>query len=146
MRRYAFGLVVFFAVSCLASPKKPKYEKFVPPTDAHGMTISGYGCDRERVATGTNATRNSSYWTLILWAQYGQDHKRYWQKSYDTFEVPVKPVIGSSGESAGSGAPIGGYRTEMYDFGSMDQACADWGRVVQSQLKMKPNGDKIADQ
>lgn len=133
-------LLMLFAAPCLAGPKKPDPAKFMPPAESHGMTISGYGCDKS--ASGTSTVQSGgAYWSLIVWAQYGKEHKRYWQKTYGTYQVPVKPAVGSSGESAGSGGAIGAYGTESYDFSSMDKVCADWGALVNSTLKVKPDAD-----
>jgi len=140
--KYWTALVLFLAVSCLAADKKPKFEKFVPPAESHGAAITGYGCDRMHIADSSSNAKSSSYWNLILWAQYGADHKKYWTKTYDTFQVPVNHAIKSAGESASTGAPIAGFETMSYDFTSLDNACADWGALVQTTLKIKPNGDK----
>jgi hypothetical protein len=82
-----------------------------------------------------------SYWTLIVWAQYGKEHKRYWQKSYGTYEIQVRNTVHSSGESAGSGAAINAYATESFDFSLMDKACAEWDAQVKSKLTVKPKAD-----
>jgi hypothetical protein len=138
MSRYRIALaLIVVAGSCFASPKK--LDKFLPPVESHGAKISGYGCDRQHVADGASA-KDTSYWILILWAQYGDQHKRYWQKSYDSFQIPVKYSMNSSGESAGSGGAIGAYGTKSYDFTSMDKACADWGVLMQTTLKIAPDG------
>ena len=141
MKKY--GVVIGFillAAPCLAGPKKPDPAKFMPPAQSHGKNITGYGCDKE--ASGTSATNsNSAYWTLIVWAQYGQDHKRYWQKNYSTYQVPVKHELKGASESAGSGAALGGYGTESYDLSSMDKVCADWAALVNFTLKVKPDAD-----
>ncbi len=110
----------------------------MPPAQSHGMTISGYGCDKLAAEASTTST-GSAYWTLIIWAQYGKDHKKYWQKTYGTYQVPLKHEVKSSGESAGSGAAIGAFGMEAYDFSSMDKTCADWAAQVKSTLKVEPN-------
>lgn len=140
MSKYGTALLLLFAASCVVASDKPKSDKFLPPVKSHGMTISGYGCDRNHVMDNSSASKSTSFWTLIVWAQYGKDHKRYWEKTYGTYEVPVKHSINSSGESVGSGAAIGAYKTESYDFTSMDKACADWGAQVESTLKIEANG------
>jgi hypothetical protein len=141
MKKYGIAVVlILFAASCLAGPKKPDPAKFMPPAQSHGMTMTGYGCDK--VAAGTSTVQSGgAYWSLIVWAQYGKEHKRYWQKTYSTYQVPVKASVGSSGESAGSGGAIGAYGTESYDLSTLDKACADWGAVVKSTLKVEPNAD-----
>lgn len=109
------------------------------------MTISGYGCDRLHVSDSTSTSKPTSYWTLLVWAQYGEKRKKYWEKSYDTYEIPVKNSVNSSGESAGSGEVIGGYELKSYDFTSLDKGCAEWGAQVKSALKIAPNGDKSTE-
>jgi hypothetical protein len=141
MRKSWTALVLLFAALCLAGGDKPKEDKFLPPTESHGMTISAYGCDRLHVADNSE----SSFWKLVFWAQYGEKHKRYWEKSSDTYKVPVKHPMGSSGESAGSGAPIGGYSNTVYDFTLMDKGCTAWGDRVQTALKIGPTGEKIKE-
>jgi hypothetical protein len=143
MRKYGIALVLVLAASCLADTKKPKLEKFIPPAQSHGMEIAGYGCDRQHVSDNPDASKASSFWSLLLWAQYGKEHKRYWQKTYDTFKIPVKPSVIHAGESAGTGAAIGAFSAEDYDFTSLDQACADWGAQVKSTLKIEANGNKV---
>lgn len=140
------GLVVMLAisVSCLADPKKPKLDKFVPPAESHGKAISGYGCDKQNVVAETTSTSKPvSIWTLILWAQYGDNHKRYWQKSYDTYQVQIRRTVKHSGESAATGDAIGAYESEAYDFGAMDEACNLWGAQVRITLKVGANGAKV---
>lgn len=136
---------LLFATTCLAGNKKQDPAKFMPPAQSHGQPITGYGCDKS--ASGASTTESGgAYWSLIVWAQYGKDHKRYWQKNYGTYQVPVKHSLGSSGESAGSGGAIGAYGTESYDFSSMDKTCADWGALVNSTLKVKPEAETTKPQ
>ena len=145
MRKYWTALVLLFAASCPAGSEKQKLDKFLPPIESHGMTISGYGCDRVYVANSTSTSKNISFWTLILWAQYGKDHKKYWQKSYDTYQIPIMNSVNSIGESAASGEALGAFEKKSYDFTSLDKGCADWGALVQSTLKVAPNGEKVKD-
>lgn len=142
MRKYKTALVFLFLASCVAGSQKPKLDKLLPPAETHGMTMNGYGCDKDHVADSPSTSKNSSYWTLIVWAQYGKEHKKYWKKTYGTFEVPVKNSVNSSGESAGSGAAIGAYSTESYDFTAMDKACAEWGEHVKSNVKVESAADE----
>lgn len=139
---YRTALVLLLAASFLAADKKPKFDKFVPPVESHGAAITGYGCDRLHIADNSTTSKSSSYWNLILWAQYGTDHKKYWTKTYDTFNIPVNHAVKSAGESASTGAPIAGVEFMSYDFSTLDKACADWGALVQTTLKIKPNGEK----
>jgi hypothetical protein len=142
MSKYGTALLLLFAASCVVASDKSKADKFLPPVKSHGMTISGYGCDRLYVSSSTSTSKLTSYWTLLVWAQYGEKHNRYWQKSYGTYEIPVQNSVNSSGESAGSGAVIGGYELKSYDFTSMDKACADWGAKVESIMKIEANGNE----
>lgn len=139
MTKYKTALVFLFMASSVDGSQKPKLDKLLPPAESHGMTINGYGCDKDHVADSPSAPRNSSFWALTVWAQYGKDHKKYWRKNYGTFEVPVKTSVNSSGESAASGEAIGAYSTQSYDFTAMDKACADWGEHVKSTLKVEPD-------
>jgi hypothetical protein len=144
MRKCGLIVILAISVSCLADSKKPKLDKFMPPAESHGKAISGYGCDKQKVVAETTSTsKPSSIWTLILWAQYGDDHKRYWQKSYDTYQIPIKSSVKHSGESVGSGAAIGAYESDAYDFGAMDEACNLWGAQVRTTLKVEENGAKV---
>lgn len=138
MKKCAAALALFFAASCVASAQKTKPNKFLPPAESHGMTINGYGCDKQQVLD-VPASNGSSMWRLIVWSQYGKDHKRYWQKTYGTYKVEVKYAVSSSGESAASGAPIGADEAASYDFSSMDKICNDWGLEVKSNVKTDPN-------
>lgn len=142
MRKYCTALFLLFASPYLASSQKPKPEKFLPPIESHGMSISGYGCDRLYVSDSKSTSKLTSYWTLLVWAQYGEKHKKHWQKSYDTYEIPVRNSVNSSGESAGSGEVIGGYELKSYDFTPLDKACTEWGAQVKSSLKIDSNGEK----
>jgi hypothetical protein len=143
MRKYRTALVFLLAASCLAAA--PKFEKFIPPAESHGMTLAGYGCDRMRIADSAAASKGGSYWSLILWATYGKDHKRYWQKNYDTFHITIGHTVQSAGESAGSGDAIAPISTDTYDLTPMAKACADWATVVKSNLKIDGNGQKTKD-
>jgi hypothetical protein len=141
MKKYGIVIgLILFAAPCLAGPKKPDPAKFMPPAQSHGVPITGYGCDKMASATAT-AQSSGAYWILIVWAQYGQQHKRYWQKNYSTYQVPVKHELKGASESAGSGAALGGYGTESYDFSSMDKVCADWGALVNFTLKVNQGAD-----
>lgn len=146
MKKYRTALAFLLPALCLASPQKPKADKFLPPRESHGMTITGYGCDRAYVGDNASASKDVSFWTLIVWVQYGKDHKRYWQKTYGSYQVPVKHIMHSDGESAGSGDAIGAYGIKSYDFTSMDKACAEWGEHVKSTLKIEPDtGEKLKE-
>jgi hypothetical protein len=136
MKKLGVACFLLFAAVCLGGPKDSKMSKFMPPAESHGMPIIGYGCDKEQVTGLPTSSHSDSYWRLILWAQYGKDHKRYWQKTYGTYEIPERDTMGSSGESAGSGATIGGFNTEEFDFRTMDKVCAEWGTQVKSTLKV----------
>jgi len=72
----------------------------------------------------------------VRWAQYGQKHKKYWQKTYGTYQIRVEHSVNSNGESAESGDAIGEYETKSYDFAPMDKACAEWRAEVTSTLKL----------
>ena len=126
MRKYWVSVILLSAASYIAGSQKPKLDKLLPPAESHGMAMSGYGCDKDHFADSPSTSKNSSFWSLIVWAQYGKEHKKYWRKTYGTFEVPVKNSVNSSGESAGSGEAIGAYSTNSYDFTAMDKACAEW--------------------
>jgi hypothetical protein len=137
MRKLASALVLFFAASsCLAGPK-PKEKKLLPPSESHGMTINGYGCDKQQVSA-IPSSKDTSVWRLIVWAQYGKKHKRYWQQTYGTYKIEAKETVGSNGESAATGAPIGAYDNPSYDFGPMDKACSEWGQQVKSAFRIEP--------
>jgi hypothetical protein len=143
MKKYWIALILLSAASYIAGSQKPKLDKLVPPAESHGMTMSGYGCDKDHFADSPSTSKNSSFWSLIVWAQYGKEHKKYWKKTYGTFEVPVKNSVNSSGESAGSGEAIGAYSTNSYDFTAMDKACAEWGEHIKSIVKVEPDaGEK----
>jgi|HubBroStandDraft_1064217.scaffolds.fasta_scaffold51870_2 hypothetical protein len=140
---YRTALVLLFVATCLAA--SPKFDKFIPPAESHGKTLSGYGCDRMQIADSAAASKGGSYWSLLLWAQYGDDHKRYWQKTYDTFHVTIGHAVQNNGESAGGGGAIAPVATDSYDLTPMANACASWAAVVKSTLKIDGNGQKSKD-
>ena len=142
MRTYGIAILFLFAVSSTAGQQKPKADKLLPPAESHGMTISAYGCDKTYVAEGKSTSKDLSYWTLSVWAEYGNERKKYWQKTYGNFEVQAKSSYHTSGESARSGAAIGAYGGETYDFTPMNKACAEWGAQLKSTLKMDVPWDK----
>lgn len=142
MKFYGIGIILLFAVSCMAGPKKEKPAKLMPPAQSHGMAISGYGCDRQQAYTSTSEM-SSAFWSLLVWAKYGKDHKKDWQKTYGTYRIDVKNALKSSGESAGSGAVIGGMGTESYDFTPLEKDCTAWSAQVKSTLKIDPNGEAV---
>lgn len=139
MAKFGTLIVLLLALPCLAGPKAND-KKLVPPIASHSLVITSYGCDKHEVLDTTAVSKETSLWTLLVWAEYGDKHKRYWQQTYGTYKVPLKQSIGSSGESVASGAPIGGYENPSYDFTAMDKVCGDWALEVRSALKMEPNG------
>jgi hypothetical protein len=80
---------------------------------------------------------------LIVWADYGNDHKQFWKKTYATYQIAVKASITSSGESAKTGAPLTPDSSESFDFTPMDNACTEWGRPIQTTLKTMPDGTAV---
>jgi len=141
MRKYCAALVLLSALSCLAGAQKPKIDKLLPPSESHGKTISGYGCDPELIKELPSSSK--SLMKLNVWAQYGKEHKRYWQKTYGTYQVEVKRSVSSSGEEVESGTPINPNQVESYDLSPMDKACNEWKLQVGSTLKIEPNeGEK----
>lgn len=145
MKKCAIALVLLFAASCVASPQKPKPAKFLPPLESHGKTISGYGCDRMYVADSPSTSKSVTVWDLIVWAQYGTEHKKYWQKTYGTYQITGKNAVQSNGETAGAGDAIGEFEKKSYDFAPMDKACADWGEQMKSTLKLESNGERVKE-
>src|SRR5215470_18006908 len=144
MRKLGTLIVLLLAVPCLAG-QKPK-DKRLPPAELHGLPISGYGCDKQQVLNMPSNSKETSLWRLIVWAQYSDKHKRYWQQTYGTYEIAVKESVGSSGESAATGAPIGAYENPAYNFSPMDKTCNEWGLQVRSRLKIEPKGDAATKQ
>lgn len=145
MKKLGTVIVLLLVVPCLAA-RKPKDKKLLPPAESHGLPISGYGCDKQQDLDAPSTSKNSSFWRLIVWAQYGDKHRRYWQQTYGTYEVVSKQLLGSSGESAASGAPIGVYENPSYNFSPMDKTCNEWGLQVRSTLKIEANGDAAPKQ
>lgn len=128
------------AGSSLAIAKKPKAKKVLPPAESHGMAISGCGCDRQYVQDMPSAAKRTAVWNLIVWAEYGKEHKKYWRKTYGSYQVPMKGDVRSSGERAGrSGAAIGPISSEFFDFSALDQGCVEWGREMESTFKIRPD-------
>jgi hypothetical protein len=134
--------LLFFVASCVAGAQQEKLDKFIPPAESHGMGISGYGCDKVYVADSSSTSKHLSYWTLNLWAEYGKERKKNWQKTYHSFEIEAKTNMQASGESARSGAAVGAYGAESYNFTPLNQACAEWGRQLKSALKIDVPLDK----
>jgi hypothetical protein len=137
MRKYGTALALLCAAFFLTSAKKPDPAKFIPPAHSHGKAITGYGCDKQKVTERAGGTSNSSIWDLIVWAQYGTERKRYWEKTYGTYQIADKSTFGSSGETASGGAPIGGYANEGYDFTPMDKACSEWSAEMETSFPTK---------
>jgi hypothetical protein len=141
----AILLALVLADSFLAMGKKPKAKKLLPPAESHGAAISGCGCDRQYVQDMPSDAKRTAVFNLIVWAEYGKEHKKYWKKTYGTYQVPMKGEVQSSGESAGpSGRAIGPMSWEHFDFSAMNKACADWGRDMQSTFKIRPNVLRVA--
>jgi hypothetical protein len=141
MKKYGAVLVLLLALSCLAGAQKPKIDKLLPPSESHGMTISGYGCDPELLNELPGSSK--SLFNLIVWAEYGKKHKRYWGKTYGTYQITAKRSVNSSGEEVATGAPIAPNQVESYDFGPINKACDEWRLQVKSTLKIEPNeGEK----
>lgn len=143
MRASAALLVLTFVAWSVVAAKKPNPKKVLPPAESHGTAISRYGCDRQFVQYMPSDANRTAVWSLIVWAEYGKDHKRYWKKTYGTYQIAMTGEVQSSGESAGSGAAIGPIASESFDFGPMDKGCAEWGQEMQSTFKIKPDGSAI---
>jgi len=132
MEKYGAAIVLLLSLSCLAGAQKPKTDKLLPPSESHGMTISGYGCDPELLKDLPGSSQ--SLFDLTVWAEYGKKHKRYWEKTYGSYKITTKRSGNSSPEEVAAGASIA-----SYDFGPMNKACDEWKLQVRSTLKIEPN-------
>jgi hypothetical protein len=136
MRSYPTAFLFLFTVSCVAAQQDSKTDKLLPPAESHGKTISAYGCDKIYISDNKSTSNYISYWTLSVWAEYGSERKKYWQKTYGNFEVPFKNSFHTDAESARSGGAVGAYGAATYDFTPMNKACAEWGLHLKSTFKI----------
>jgi len=142
MKRYG-ALVILVLAGLLIGAKKPNFAKFTPPTESHGLALIGYGCDRQYVQDLPSNVKTIAQWNLIVWAEYGDHHKRYWSKTYGTYQIAAKEAISSTESAAGVGASGNVIGMEAYDFGPMDKACVEWKKEMESTFKMRANGSAI---
>jgi hypothetical protein len=143
MKRYG-ALAVLLLSGFMIGAKKPNPAKFLPPKESHGVTLTRYGCERQYERDMPGVAKRTAVWNLIVWAEYGTGHKRYWKKSYGTYEISVRSKVTSSGESAGaSGRAFGSMYLEAFDFTPMNKACIEWGNEMESKFKILANGTPI---
>jgi hypothetical protein len=135
--KYPIALVIALLgiVVVSAQDKKPLPAKFLPPIESHGLIIDSYGCDNLYMQDSVDVSKQTSYWYLVVWAQYGKDHKKFWQKTYGTYELSYNNEVHHNGESAGSGGAIAAFNSRSYDFTLMNKACIEWGATVKATLK-----------
>jgi hypothetical protein len=139
-----YGMFVVLLAGLLIGAKKPDPAKFLPPAQSHGLAIAKYGCDKQYVQAMPSDAKRTAVWSLIVWAEYGDHHKRYWKKTYGTYQIPAKGTVTSSAESARAvGATVATMGSESYDFTPMDHACTDWGQEMESRFKIKPDGSLV---
>lgn len=138
------AIIVVLAFGLLLGANKPNPAKLLPPAQSHGMAISKYGCDKQYQQDMPSDAKRTSVWNLTVWAEYGDQHKKYWTKTYGTYQIPVRGTATASSESAGSGAAVGAMSSESFDFTPMNKACSEWGREMESTFKIKPDGSPIA--
>jgi hypothetical protein len=133
--RIALALLVLGGGVAVLAQKKPIAAKFLPPIESHGLIIDSYGCDNLYMQDSVDVSKQTSYWYLVVWAQYGEDHKKFWQKTYGTYELSYNNEVHHNGESAGSGGAIAAFNSRSYDFTPMNKACIEWGAIVKATLK-----------
>lgn len=125
MRKYwMLGLVIAVTLTAVAQ-KKPKPMP-MPPATSHGLPMSNYACSYNQSMSGANGV---DYWSVMVFAEYGPKHKRYWTKSLGTFPGG-ESVATHNSESAATGAP-NGMVLDKTDYGDAGKKCAEWEEAVQ---------------
>jgi len=142
MKRYG-ALVILVLGGFLIGAKKPNFAKFTPPAESHGVALTRYGCDRQYVQDLPRNVTPVAQWNLIVWAEYGERHNRYWSKTYGTYQIAAKESMSSTESAAGVGASRNVIGMEAYNFGPMDKACGEWVHEMEPTFKMRPDGSAL---
>ena len=78
-KRWVLALLLVFPLATVRG-KEPKPLP-MPPLVSHGQPISNYAC----VFSEASQVAMVDYWNVMAFAEYGNEHKRYWSKSLGTF-------------------------------------------------------------
>ncbi len=126
-KRWMLALLLVFPCTVTAG-KEPKPLP-MPPVVSHGQPISNYAC----VFDEASQVSTIDYWTVVAFAEYGKERKRYWSKSLGTFRG-TSAVSSHNSESAGSGRAIG---MVVADVRSEDgeKQCAEWKAGVHELIE-----------
>jgi hypothetical protein len=123
--RKCWMLALVFAVPLTAVAQKKPKPMPMPPATSHGLPISNYACSFNQSMSGANGV---DYWSVMVFAEYGPKHKRYWTKSLGTF-AGGESVATHGSESAASGAP-NGLVLDKANYGEAGKKCTEWEEAV----------------
>ncbi len=127
MGRWILGLLLVFP--CVAASGKEPKPLPMPPLVSHGQPISNYAC----VFNEASQVAMVDYWSVLAFAEYGHEHKRYWSKSLGTFRG-TEAVTSHNAESAGNGQPVGMVVTNPHSADG-EKKCAEWKAAVHEMIK-----------
>ena len=123
--RKCWMLALVFAVPLTAVAQKKPKPLPMPPATSHGLPISNFACSFNQSMSGANGV---DYWSVMVFAEYGPKHKRYWTKSLGTF-AGGESVATHGSESAASGAP-NGLVLDKANYGEAGKKCTEWEEAV----------------
>ena len=130
MKKYAC-LSFLFLLPCSAGANKKPKPLPMPPLTSHGQPISKYACDfTEEPETSFD---EYYYWRVVAYAEYGDEHKRYWSKGLGTYKGTAA-LTGHQPESAANGKVIGLMNETVY-LGDAQKKCAEWKTAVHQMLE-----------
>lgn len=103
----------------------------MPPQTFHNLPISKYAClFTEEPETSFD---QYYYWRVVVYAEYGEAHKRYWSKLLGTYKGTAA-LAGHQPESAANGKVIGLLNETVY-LGDAQKKCAEWKVAVHQMLQ-----------
>lgn len=120
-------LILLLAFPCSAGAGKKSKPLPMPPLVSHEQPLTNYAC----LFTPTSQVSAVEYWTVVAFAEYGKEHKRYWTKSLGTFRGS-ESIASHNSESAGGGEAIG-LIAENVQYGDAGKKCSEWEEAVQEQ-------------
>lgn len=128
-KRSILALLLVFPCAVMAG-KEPKPFP-MPPSVSHDQPMSNYACSF--VATSQVATID--YWNVVAFAEYGNEHKRYWSKSLGTFRGNTA-VTSNGAASIASGDASNGSDViaAVSQYGDAGKKCSEWKAAVHEML------------
>ncbi|MFZ0335868.1 MAG: hypothetical protein WAN10_15835 [Candidatus Acidiferrales bacterium] len=128
-KRWILGLLLVFP--CAAGLGKEPKPLPMPPLVSHDQAMSNYACN----FVSTSQVSTIDYWNVVAFAEYGNEHKRYWSKSLGTFRGNTA-ITGDGAASIPSGDASNGSDvvTAVSQYGDAGKKCSEWKAAVHEML------------